>query len=87
MGASTALQTTLKYIFFDEMHNHISLKCLNFNCLIAPAGIDNFSNLFWGNYENPIAIEATLVKKSFWGKPCLLNVRVTAATLESNTLV
>ena len=46
MCASTALQTSLKYIFFEELHKHISLKCVNFNRLIIPAGIDNSSKFF-----------------------------------------
>ena len=41
MCASTALQTSLKHIFFEEMHKH-----MNFNCLIIPAGIIAFYNHF-----------------------------------------
>ena len=31
MSASTALQTSLKDIFSEEMHKHISLQCVNFD--------------------------------------------------------
>ena len=41
MCASTALQTSLKHIFFEEMQKH-----MNFNCLIIPAGIVAFYNHF-----------------------------------------
>ena len=43
-----ALQTSLKHIFIEELiTKHISLKGVNFNHLIIPAGIESFSNPFW----------------------------------------
>ena len=60
---STALRTSLKHIFFEDVHKHYLL-------------INTFA----------IALKQ-LPSPSPFGKHCLLNVRVTAATLESNTLV
>ena len=52
MSPSTALQTILKHTFSEEIHKHVSLKRKSFKLQIIGAGIDDFSNHFWWNYEN-----------------------------------
>ena len=45
-----ALQTSLKHIFIEELiTKHISLKGVNFNHLIIPAGIEIFFKSFLAN--------------------------------------
>ena len=58
--------------FLEEMHKHISLQCVNFNCLILPA-LDTFASPCSENYENPVASKAIRIKtttdKPFWAHP------------------
>ena len=53
VSASTALHTSLKHTFSGEIRKHISHLRVSFNFQIIDAGIDNFSNPFWWNFENP----------------------------------
>ena len=66
--ASTALQTSLKHIFFEEMLKDISPLSESFNLLINPAEI-----IFGNPQENPIAINVIVIETTtsdcLWANP------------------
>ena len=86
MCSSTALQTSLKHIFLEEMHKNIYLKNKDYS-----HSNPQFLKSSWGNsmkipfQSNPFSLKQLPITNL--GKPCLLNVRVIAAALERNTPV
>ena len=80
MFASTALQTSLKQVFFER--THINVSPFSVKTSIARLLLQKLTTsliLRFNQIKTTTAI-------SFWANYCLLDVRVTAATLECNTL-
>ena len=87
MFASSALQTSLKQVFFER--THINVSPFSVKAWIAWLFLQKwtislilFGNTLQKSCFNQIKITTAI---SFWANYCLLNVRVTAATLECNT--
>ena len=63
MTASTALQTSLKHSFSEEIRKHLSLSRVSFNFQDINSGIDDFSNPFrWTLWKSRVAIRAIVIK-------------------------
>ena len=83
MRSSTALHTSLKHIFFKEMHKYVTLQCVNFNRLYDySSSYWQFLESFWKLFENIVAIKAILPISPFC-KPCSVDLGAAATTSES----